>query len=88
MLIQRGRVQTVATLLLVGWLVAGADTDVRADDVTVPLTWWSSRTEAVNVYEPLPEQVRLGAATTGYVEGLIQLPADTQWDLRFYINPD
>ena len=48
-----------------------------------PLTWWSSRIIEDCTRESSPEWVRLGSCRDGAILGVIDLPYEGTWELRF-----
>ena len=60
----------------------------------VTTQWWTNRTSSLNIFDAGPfgpnigERPRLGAATSGYIEGTVVLPSLEDWVVQFSVSYD
>lgn len=78
---------------LVGFSLFVASGSQNGFAATVPTNWWSNQTSASNVIEALspasfPERVRLGNATSGFIEGSVSLPQSGRWEISLIAAAD
>ena len=73
-----------------GLLLAVSSSSALAEEITVPLSWWSSKSGRENVREISAgnEGVRLWDAYDGWIEGSIGFPEDGTWLLDFAVSSD